>query len=244
MKCEIYVVGIGPGNLDNMTYGAVKAIQECDLVVGYTVYVDLLKKIFPEKEYYTTAMRQEKDRIQYAIAKALEGMKVAVVSSGDSGVYGMAGLVYELAEGEKTLEIHVISGVTAAVSGAAILGAPLIHDFAVISLSDLLTPWEDIKKRLELAAQGDFCICIYNPSSKKRVDYLQRACDIILKWQNSEVVCGIAQNIGREGERHRILTLQELRNEKVDMFSTIFIGNSKTKVMRGKMVTPRGYENG
>jgi precorrin-3B C17-methyltransferase len=241
LEYNIYVVGIGPGGIDSMTYGAVKAIEECDLVVGYKVYVELVKEIFPQKEYFSSAMKQEKERVQYAIDAALAGKMVAVISGGDSGVYGMAGLVHEMAEKTPQLNIRVIAGVTAATSGAALLGAPLIHDFAVISLSDLLTPWEDIEKRLEFAAKGDFCICIYNPSSKKRVDYLQKACDILLQWQKEDLVCGIVRNVGRAGEEYRIVTLKELRNEAVDMFSTIFIGNSNTKVMHGKMVTPRGY---
>lgn len=234
---------MGPGGLDYMTYQAVKVIEKSDLIVGYTVYADLLKENFPNKTYYTTAMKQETQRIEYAIQQAVEGKTVCVISSGDSGVYGMAGLVYELAEREPQLEIEVIAGVTAAVSGGAVLGAPLIHDFAVISLSDLLTPWEDIEKRLEFAAKGDFSICIYNPSSKKRADYLQKACDIVLHWQKQETICGVVRNIGREGQEFEVMTLGDLRDKKTDMFTTVFIGNSRTKVIHGKMVTSRGYQN-
>lgn len=238
---RLIIVGIGPGNLEQMTYGAGKALEESDLIVGYTVYVDLLRTYFPEKTYYSTAMKQETERVRYAIAEAQKGKTVAVVSSGDSGIYGMAGLAYELAAETDNLEIQVIAGVTAAVSGAAVLGAPLVHDFAVISLSDLLTPWERIEKRLSMAAQGDFVICIYNPSSKKRHDYLQKACDILLCDRKKDTVCAVVRNIGREGESYEILTLEELRTKETDMFTTVFVGNSQTKVIRGKMVTPRGY---
>ena len=240
---KLIIVGIGPGNIEQMTYGAGKALEESDLIVGYTVYVDLLRRYFPEKTYYSTAMKQETERIRYAIAEAQTGKTVVVVSSGDSGVYGMAGLAYELAAEVDNLEIEVIAGVTAALSGGAILGAPLVHDFAVISLSDLLTPWERIEKRLSMAAQGDFVICIYNPSSKKRYDYLQKACDILLSDKEKDTICAVVRNIGREGESYGLLTLEELRIKETDMFTTIFIGNSQTKVIRGKMVTPRGYRH-
>ena len=240
---KLIIVGIGPGNIEQMTYGAGKALEESDLIVGYTVYVDLLRRYFPEKTYYSTAMKQETERIRYAIAEAQTGKTVVVVSSGDSGVYGMAGLAYELAAEVDNLEIEVIAGVTAALSGGAILGAPLVHDFAVISLSDLLTPWERIEKRLSMAAQGDFVICIYNPSSKKRYDYLQKACDILLSHKEKDTICAVVRNIGREGESYGLLTLEELRIKETDMFTTVFIGNSQTKVIRGKMVTPRGYRH-
>ncbi|MEG0392963.1 MAG: precorrin-3B C(17)-methyltransferase, partial [Anaerovoracaceae bacterium] len=166
---------------------------------------------------------------------------VSMVCSGDAGVYGMAGLVYQVAADYDPIEIEVVPGITAACSGAAILGAPLTHDFAVISLSDLLTPWEKIEKRLACVAEADFAVCLYNPSSKKRHDYLQKACDILLQYKDEDTICGIAMNIGREGERGRILTLRELRTTQVDMFTTVFVGNSLTKNISGKMVTPRGY---
>ena len=165
-----------------------------------------------------------------------------MICSGDAGVYGMSGLILELGEAFPEVEVEVIAGVTAALSGAAVLGAPLVHDFAVISLSDLMTPWEKIKKRLKLAAQADFVIVLYNPSSKKRSDYLSRACQIILQYQSKNMVCGYVENIGREGQQALICTLEELQNRQVNMFTTVFIGNSQTRQIGQKMVTPRGYE--
>ena len=155
----------------------------------------------------------------------------------------MAGLLLEVAEESPGTEVVVVPGITAALSGAAVLGAPLIHDFAVVSLSDLLTPWEKIEKRLEAAARADFCICLYNPSSRKRSDYLRRACEILLKEKRPETVCGTVRNIGREGESYSLYTLEQLRDVETDMFTTVFIGNSQTKNVNGRMVTPRGYGN-
>ena len=163
-----------------------------------------------------------------------------MICSGDAGVYGMAGLVLEMASGT-ALHVEIVPGVTAALSGSARLGAPLGHDFAVISLSDLLTPWEKIERRLELAAQADLCIVLYNPSSMKRADYLQRACDILMRHASPDTVCGVARCIGREGEETRVMTLAQLRDHRTDMFTTVFIGNSQTRLIDGRMVTPRGY---
>lgn len=211
-------------------------------MVGYTAYIALIRDQFPDKEMTSTGMKKEVDRCRLAVETAVEGKNVAVVCSGDSGVYGMAGLIYEVAQDYPPIDIEVIPGITAACGGAAVLGAPLTHDFAVISLSDLLTPWEKIQKRLEAAAAADFVICLYNPRSRSRSDYLRRACDILLTQKALDTVCGFVQNIGREGERAVTLTLAELReNTEVDMFTTVFIGNSETALMSGKMVTPRGY---
>ena len=221
---------------------ALSALEDTDIIIGYGVYIDLVRPMFPDKEYLETPMRKETDRCRMAIDIALAGRKVAMISSGDAGVYGMAGLVCELAEG-KELEIEVIPGVTAALSGGAVLGAPLTHDFAVISLSDLLTPWEKIEKRLDMAGQADFCIAIYNPSSHRRADHLKRACDILLRSRSPETVCGVVRNIGREGEEMQLMKLSELRNYSADMFCTVFIGNSQTRVIDGRMITPRGYKD-
>lgn len=235
------MVGIGPGAYEQMTLRAVRALESCDTIVGYTVYVELVKEHFAGKEFLTTPMRKEIERCRLAFAEAEKGKTVAMICSGDAGVYGMAGPMLELGAAYPQIEVEIIPGVTAATGGAAVLGAPLIHDFALISLSDLLTPWEKIEKRLLLASEADFVICLYNPSSRKRADYLQRACDLMLRSKSPQTVCGIVENIGRDGENCRILTLGELRDAKVDMFTTVFVGNAQTRVINGKMVTPRGY---
>lgn len=240
---KLYVVGFGCGSREGMTIEAEKAIINSDLVVGYTVYAELMKQYFPEKDYFCTGMRQEKERVRYALEQASSGKTVALICSGDSSVYGMAGLAYELSGDYPDVEIETVAGVTAALSGGAILGASLTHDFAVISLSDLLTPMDKILHRLKCAAEGDFTIALYNPSSKKRIDYLKKACEILLDYKSPDTVCGYVKNIGREGQESRVLTLGELKNTQVDMFTTVFIGNSETKLIGGKMVTPRGYRN-
>ena len=240
---KIRVVGIGPGDYEEMTIRAVNALNACDVIVGYHVYVDLVKAHFPDKEFHTTPMRREVDRCKIALELARQGRDVAMICSGDAGVYGMAGLIYELRDEDDGLEVEVVGGLTAAISGGARLGAPLTHDFCVISLSDLLTPWETIEKRLECAAIGDFAVALYNPASMKRRDYLQRACDILLRHAKPETVCGVVKNIGREGEAIQVMPLSELRDYQADMFTTAFIGNSHTKVIGGRMVTPRGYRD-
>ena len=240
---KIYVVGIGPGEYEQMTVKADRVLSRCDVIIGYDVYVDLVREHFPGKEFLTTPMRQEEKRCRIAFEQASSGKTVAMICSGDAGIYGMTGLIYELAPSYPGVEIETVCGVSAVISGAGILGAPLIHDFAVISLSDLLTPWEKIEKRLSAASQSDMVICLYNPSSMKRKDYLKRACLIMSKYQKPDTVCGIARNIGRQGEQTQILTLEELTDTQVDMFSTVFIGNEQTRVIEGKMVTPRGYRH-
>ena len=239
---KLYLVGFGPGSYEGMTIEAKNAIENSDIIVGYTVYVELIKQYFPGKEYESTPMRKETDRVELALKLVSEGRNVAIVCSGDSVVYGMAGLAYQLACNYKNVEIEVIPGVTAAISGSAVLGAPMTHDFCVISLSDLLTPMETIENRLRCAAMGDFEIALYNPSSKKRADYLKRACDILLEYRDEDTVCGYVMNIGRDGEEYKLMTLRELRDEQVNMFTTVVIGNSQTVIIDGKMVTPRGYK--
>ena len=238
---KIYVIGIGPGAYDQMTGKAIRAMNESDAIIGYTVYVDLVKEYFPGKEFMTTPMKKEVDRCVLAFEEAKKGKTVSMICSGDAGVYGMAGLMYEVGVNYPETELEIIPGVTAATGGAAVLGAPLMHDFAVISLSDLLTPWEKIEKRIRGAAMADFVICLYNPSSRKRADYLKKACEYILEYQSPDTVCGYVRNIGREGEDAHILTLSELKDTAVDMFTTVYIGNSQTRNVDGKMVTPRGY---
>ncbi len=233
---------MGPGSYDQMTIRAAQALKEAQVIAGYSVYVELVKPHFPDKEYLVTPMRKEADRCRMAIDAACAGKSVAMISSGDAGVYGMAGLIYELAQG-RDLQIEVIPGVTAALSGGAVLGAPLTHDFAVISLSDLLTPWEKIEARLDMAARADFSIVLYNPSSMKRADYLRRAVEILLRHKAPETVCGAVRNIGRAGEAYELMSLTELADYQADMFTTVFIGNSQTRNLSGKMVTPRGYKD-
>ena len=239
---ELYLVGIGPGSEAYMSAQARGVLARADVLCGYSTYIDLIKTHFPGKELYTTPMTQELERCSWAVAQAAAGKRVAVVCSGDSGVYGMAGPVLELCAGRRDVEVFVIPGITAAISGAALLGAPLMNDFCVISLSDRLTPWEIIEKRLIAAAQGDFVICLYNPSSKTRRDHLKRACDILLSQRDGETVCGWVRNIGRSGEQKKLLSLGELRSEEVDMFTTVFIGCSETRLIGEWMTTSRGYE--
>ena len=239
---RVTVVGLGPGAGRDLTGRAREALERADLIMGYTAYIALIREEFPEKEMLSTGMRREVDRCRAAVEAAVSGRDVAMVCSGDSGIYGMAGLIYEVAQEYPPIEIEVVPGITAACGGAAVLGAPLTHDFAVVSLSDLLTPWDKIALRLECAAKGDFVLCLYNPASHSRPDHLKRACDILMAAGKSpDTICGYVQNIGREGERGTITPLGALRDTQVDMFTTVFIGSSQTKLLGGKMVTPRGY---
>ena len=239
---KVYVVGIGPGDQKHMTQAAAHAIKNSDVIVGYGVYTDLISHLIEGKAVETTPMKQEAERCRIALSHALVGRTVALVCSGDAGVYGMAGLMMETAAAHPSLDIEVISGVTAACFCAGVLGAPLMHDFAVISLSDLLTPWGKIEKRLRLAADADFVVSLYNPSSKKRADYLKRACECLMEYKSPETQCGFVRNAGRDGEQKIICSLGELAQMQVDMFTTVIVGNSETKVINGRLVTPRGYK--
>lgn len=243
MAGKLYVIGMGPGSMEQMTPQAYHALRECDVIAGYTVYIDLLKDHFPGKEYLSTPMTREEERCRMALAQSASGRNTALVCSGDAGVYGMAGLVLELASDYPGAEVEVIPGITAASSGAALLGAPLIHDFAAISLSDRLTSLDTIWRRVELAAEADFVICLYNPASRSRKDYLAEACRLILKYRGEDTVCGIVRQIGREGQEHKVMTLKELVSWPADMFTTVYIGNSETKRIGDYMVTPRGYRH-
>ena len=242
MSNLVYVVGLGPGNARFLTAQAQAALQAADVLCGYTVYIDLVRPLYPDKEVYTTGMTKEIDRCRWALETAQSGKTVALVCSGDAGVYGMASPLLELAQSYPAVTVEIVPGLTAALSGGAVLGAPLAHDFCVISLSDRLTPWAVIEKRLACAAAGDFSIALYNPSSRGRADYLQKAVHILLaNGKGPQTVCGIVRSIGRAGETARLLPLAELENTPVDMFTTVFIGNAATRVLGGKMVTPRGY---
>jgi precorrin-3B C17-methyltransferase len=238
---KIYVVGLGPGDEKYLTAQAKTALEESEVIVGYDLYIELIAERIHGKKIFSTPMKQEVERCRIALEHALLGLTVAMVCSGDAGVYGMAGIVMEVAKDHPEVEIEVVSGITAATSSAAVLGAPLIHDFAIISLSDLLTPWEKIEKRLKCAAEADFVICLYNPSSHKRRDYLRRACEIVLAHQSPQTNCGYVRNTGREGESAAICSLEMLKDTNVDMFTTVIIGNSQTKRLNGRLVTPRGY---
>lgn len=240
---KLYVVGIGPGEYEQMTLKAIHTLEASDVIIGYTVYVDLVREHFAEKEFLTTPMKKEVERCKMAFEEAEKGKTVSMICSGDAGVYGMAGLMYQVGVEYPEVSLEIVPGVTAATGGAAVLGAPLIHDFCLISLSDLLTPWETIEARLAAASQADFVICLYNPSSRKRHDYLQKACDLMMQYKKNDTVCGIVSQIGRDGENARVLTLEELRETPVDMFTTVWVGNSQTLRIQDKMVTPRGYRH-
>lgn len=240
---KLIVVGIGPGDWEDMTIRADKALRSCDVIVGYHVYVDLVRDRYPDKEFLTTGMTREADRCRMALQAAREGRTVAMVCSGDSGIYGMAGLIYELRGEAADPEVEIVPGLTAACSGGALLGAPLTHDFAVISLSDRLTPWEKIEGRLAAAAAADLSVVLYNPASHGRPDHLRRACDILLRTLPPQRLCGVARNIRREGESAQTMTLGELREFPADMFCTVFIGNSQTRTIGDLLVTPRGYRD-
>lgn len=236
----IYVVGLGPGKSDQMTERAAAALEKCDVIIGYKTYIDLIRGEFEgRKELIASPMKGEEERCRYALERALSGETVGLVSSGDAGVYGMAGIMIETADGKT--EVEIVPGMTAACTAAAVLGAPLMHDFAVISLSDLLTPWALITRRLEAAASADFVICLYNPASKGRPEHLRRACETVLKYRAPETPAGWVRNAGRDGETHGVTTLADLPDAGVDMLCTVIIGNSSTRVLHGRMVTPRGY---
>ncbi len=243
MSKKLWIVGIGPGNNEGMTIKARDVLENCDVIAGYTVYCNLVRPLFPDKEYISTPMMGEEKRVELALQKAAEGFEVALVCSGDAGVYGLAGLAFEMRQKYEEVSVEVVAGVTAAVSGAAILGAPLIHDFCVISLSDRLTSMELIEKRLRAAASADMIIVLYNPESKSRSGYLAHACDVLLEKLPAARMCGIARNIARVGQSKEVLTLGELKTAKADMFSTVFIGNSSTIRIDDFLVTMRGYKS-
>jgi len=240
---KIYAVGLGPGDMCYLAPRAKDVIQNSDVVVGYTAYVELVPALVSDKEVIMTGMKSEVERCQAAIDEALKGKQVSVISSGDAGIYGMTGLLYELAEEHPEIEIEAIPGITAAASAAAILGSPLTNDFAAISLSDLLTPWEVIEKRIDACSSADMVTCFYNPQSKKRSDYLEKACSIVMRYKLPETKCGYVRNAFRgAGSESHICTLAELSTAQVDMFTTVIIGNSCTKIINGKLVTSRGYK--
>ena len=239
---KIYAVGLGPGDMDYLAPGAREAILTSDVVVGYAGYIELIRGLVQDKEVISTGMTGETERCERAINEALSGKRVCVVSSGDAGVYGMASLLFELAGERPEMEIEVVPGITAAVAAAAVLGSPLSNDFAVVSLSDLLTPWDEIEKRLDACSAAGMVICLYNPRSEKRRDHLEKACAIALRHKGPETLCGYVRNAFRGGESDsRICTLADLQKAPVDMFTTVIVGNADTKMINGKLVTVRGY---
>lgn len=241
---RISVVGIGPGALEHMTPKAIQEIESADVIVGYTTYIKLIQSVIkPDAEVVSGRMGREVERARTAVMHAVKNKRVVVISSGDAGVYGMAGVLLEAAALEKAeVPIEIVPGVTAATAAAAKLGAPLVGDFAVISLSDLLTPWSAIEKRLEAAAEADFVIVLYNPQSPGRTEPLAKAHQILLRHRSPETPVGIVRLAGRDGEEAVVTTLKAMVDAEIDMVTTVVVGNSTTRVVNGKMVTPRGYD--
>lgn len=243
-KSKIYAIGIGPGNIQDMTIRAKEAIEGCDAIVGYTAYIQQIKSLLTDKEVFENGMGGEKERCKKTIDLALEGKNVGIVCSGDAGLYGMAGLIYEILEQKdslKKVEIEVVPGVTAAISCSALLGAPIVEDFCTISLSDYMTPYDKILKRVTYAAEADFTIALYNPRSLKRPEHLNEVIDLLLKERAGSTPVGIVKNAGREGQEIIRTTLENVPISWVDMFSTLIIGNSKSRWVGDFMVTSRGY---
>lgn len=238
---KLYVVGLGPGGMEHMTFKAVKVIKSCRVVVGYTYYVDLVDELLDreKQQIISTGMRGEIERCELAIKSVQDGKDTCIISTGDAGLYGMAGPILELAE---DIEVEVVPGVSSCFSAASVLGAPIMHDLATISLSDLLTPWEVIEKRIDTASSGDFVISIYNPRSKGRPEQIVRAVEIMLKYKSPDTPVGIVKHSGRDGQEMRITTLSEIDYEFIDMMTMVIVGNRKTYVKNGKMITPRGYD--
>ena len=236
---KLYVTGIGPGGREHMTLKALETIKKCEVIVGYTFYIELIKDLIEGKKVIKTGMRGEMERCRAAVEEVEKGYDTCIISTGDSGLYGMAGPVHELAEG---IEVEVVPGVTSSFCAAAEVGAPIMHDFCTISLSDLLTPWEAIEKRLHMAARGDFVIALYNPRSKGRPENLKKAVEILLKYIKPETPAALVKNAGREGNGRCIVTLGTIAYDFIDMMTVVIIGNSNTYVKDGRMITPRGYD--
>ena len=229
---KLYVVGFGPGGYEHMTAKCIDVINNADIITGYTTYVEMLKEFFPDKNYLATPMMQEVKRCRMAVEEAMKDQTVAMVSSGDSGIYGMAGIIYQVAEEMNAdIEIETVPGVTAASAAASVLGAPLMHG-GIEGLADIV---------IDCAGQGDLIVCLYNPKSKKRTGYVEQAAEILMRYRQPETPVGIVRHAGRKEESKQITTLAELKNAEIDMFSVVIIGNSQTYVSSGRMITPRGY---
>lgn len=241
-KGKIYVVGIGPGNMQDISIRAYNTLKNIDVIAGYTTYVDLVKDEFKDKQFLVSGMKREVERCNEVLEVAKSGKNVALISSGDSGIYGMAGIMLEVAM-DSGIEVEVVPGITSTIAGAALVGAPLMHDQTIISLSDLLTDWEVIKKRIEAASQGDFVISLYNPKSRTRVDQIVEAREIMLKYKAPTTPVALLRHIGREEENYTLTNLNDFLNHEIDMFTIVLIGNSNTYIKNGRMITPRGYED-
>ncbi len=237
---KIYVVGIGPGNIENMTFEAYEVLKKSDVIIGYKTYIDLVKDEFSHKELISSPMKKEIDRCKDVLEIAKTNKVVSLISSGDAGVYGMAGIMLEIAD--ENFSVEIIPGVTACNAAAAVVGAPIMHDSVNISLSDLLTDWDLIKKRIDLSSQADFVISLYNPKSNGRTTQIQEAQEIMLKYKKADTPVAIVKNAKREGEQIVLTTLSEMLNHDIDMLTMVIIGNSMTFVKNGKMITPRGYK--
>ncbi|WPC43064.1 precorrin-3B C(17)-methyltransferase [Clostridium sp. JS66] len=234
---KLYVVGIGPGGLDYMTVKSVKALEESDIIVGYTKYIEFIKPIIKDKVVFSTGMRGEVERCKKALELSKDKV-VSIVSTGDAGIYGMAGLILEMKKDE---DVEIVPGVTASSAAASVVGAPLMHDNCNISLSDLMTPYELIKKRVELAAQGDFIISLYNPKSNGRPLYLKECMELIKKYRSGNTPVAVVKNALRDGEEKTLFTIDSFDDTNVDMFSIVIIGNTKSYIKDNEFVTPRGY---
>ncbi len=243
MQGKIFVVGTGPGDQNYTCPQAYQAMEKSDVITGYKTYIDLVKPLFPDKEFASSGMKKEVERCEETLAIAESGKTVSLISSGDAGIYGMAGIMIEVVESKNSaIEVEIIPGISAATSAASLLGAPLMNDFVTLSLSDLMTPWEVIIKRVHAAGTGDFVVSLYNPRSKTRIKHLDTTIDILLEYQKPETPVGIVKHAMREKQEVKITTLDNLKNCDIDMFTTIIIGNSQTRIVNGKMVTKRGYK--
>lgn len=240
---KLYLIGIGPGNIDNLTYLAVKKIKESDIIIGYKKYLELIKDILINKNVESSDVNDEIERADNAIKYALDGKITCVISSGDSGIYGMAGLILEIiSKHNYDIDVEIIPGITAINSAASLVGSPLMNDFCTISLSNKLTPENVIKNRIESAAEGDFVIGLYNPVSKKRTELIKIARNILLKYRNNNTPVAIIRNAYRNDQEIKICNLNNFLDNYIDMFSIIIIGNSKSYIYKNYIITPRNYD--
>ncbi len=238
---KIYVIGIGPGSIEDMSRRAYKILENVDVIAGYSTYIDLVRDEFKEKEFYSSGMKKEIERCEKVLEIAKTGKSIALISSGDAGIYGMAGIMLEVAK-ESGFQVEIIPGITSSVAGAALVGAPLMHDSATISLSDLMTDWDVILKRLDRASEADFVISLYNPKSRGRVEQIVEARDVMLRHKSPKTPVALLRHVGRKEENYTLTNLDEFLTHEIDMFTVIIIGNSKTYIYENKMITPRGYK--